>query len=116
MTPEDRLYAGLNVAGVNALVSTRIYPDSVPQDKPLPAVGFLRQPSENLLTLDTAVAAVRAVFDIYCIAATRTSAEAIGDAAQAALVTAGMPPVSRRAEFDLEAQHYAAVITATVWN
>lgn len=115
MTPEDKLYSALNVAGVTALVGTRVYPDSIPQDKALPAVAYGRQPSEALMTLSTEIAAERAVFEVYCVASTRTAAEAVGEAVRAALLLAGMPPVSRRAEFDLENLHYAAVLTAHIW-
>lgn len=117
MTAEDRVYAALNVAGVTALVSTRIYPDGIPQDLPLPAIAFVRLPSSvALYTLQTAYVGEKAVLDVYCVADTRTASEGIGDAARDALAAAGILMVSRRGEFDLGTIHYAAVLTVNVWN
>jgi len=42
MSAESELYAALSGhAALTALVSTRIYPDAIPEDQPLPAVVYL---------------------------------------------------------------------------
>lgn len=116
MTPEDKIYAALNVAGVTAHVGTRILPDVVPVELAMPAIAFYRLPSDQLLTLDTAYAGERALIEVECMAETRTKAEEIGDAARLALLLAHLPVVTRRADYQLDTRRFTATLSVNVWN
>ena len=61
MSAETQLYTLLTgAAGVTALVSTRIYPDLVPEDKDPPYIGYERVSTEPVTTLEGTVLASKA--------------------------------------------------------
>ena len=117
MSAESELYDAISVDGaVVALVSTRVYPDVSPVDVALPAIAFSRVGTEFVTTIHGSVEASAATIEIWCMAATRTAAESVGDAAQAACTASYFMPIDRRAEYDAEAAVWASVITVSVWT
>lgn len=100
-----------NAVPVTSLVSTRIYPDFVPEEKTLPAVAIARANTEPVNTIHSHVPAGALVtLEIWCMASTRAGAEALADAVLAALT--GCEEVQNRTpEFDAEAGVFATVLT-----
>ena len=98
-----------------AIVSTRIYPDVAPQEGALPAITFERTGTEYHNTIHGTVIATVAALDVWCMAATRASAEAVCDAAATAVRAAGFLTTGRRAEFDPESDLWAAVLSIDHW-
>jgi hypothetical protein len=111
MSAETELYAVLSgSAGIGALVSTRIYPDAIPEDQALPALVFARTGTESIIALDGSKIAETARLSISAWATTRTSAEAIADAVETALDTALHPAENRVSGFDGELGLFAATL------
>ena len=117
MSAESDLYAVLaGSAGLAALVSTRIYPDAIPEDKPLPAVVYSAESSAPEFCLDNSLAAVAIRFRIVAWGVTRTVAAQAGDQIVAALALAGVPYDNRFSGFDGEVGNYADVTEITWWE
>jgi len=117
MSAETTLYATLSAASaVTALVSTRIYPDVVPQEAAVPCIAFARIATEYVATIHGAVVAQRVTLDISCMASTRASAETIANAVTNAATPAAFLLSGRRADFDPESGLWAAVLTVDYWQ
>ncbi len=111
MSAESELYAALSGhAPLTALVSTRIYPDAIPEDKALPAVVFSRAGTDPVFTVHGLAVAETVRFQIAAWGATRTAAQTAADAVQGALNAAKFPPVNRSSAFDGELGLYADVV------
>lgn len=111
MSAETELYAALSgSAGIAALVSTRIYPDAIPEDQALPAIVFGRAGSDPIVALDNTVLADVARLNVTAWATTRASAEACADAVCAALEAAGHPYENRVSGFDGELGLFAVTV------
>jgi hypothetical protein len=113
MSAETELYNALTgAAPVAAIVSTRVYPDLVPQEQALPAIGYARLGTEPIGTIHSSAPVVeRVTLEVACMAATRISADALADAAATAMGAAGFRATDRRAEIDSENNFSATVIT-----
>lgn len=114
MSAETVAYAALSAApAVTGLVSSRIYPDFVPQEKTLPAVAINRAATEYITTIhaSTPLGAI-ATLEVWCMASTRSAAEALATAVVATLAAAQFSITNRAPEFDAETEVFAAVITA----
>lgn len=117
MSAESALYSILSGhAGLTALVSTRIYPDAIPEDKPLPAVVYSTESSVPEVCLNNSVAAEQSRFRIVGWGTTRTSAAAVGDQIITALRAAGVPEDNRFSGFDAEVGQFADVTEITWWE
>lgn len=113
MAAEDALYTLLSgAAGVTALVSTRIYPDVLPEDCAYPAVVFARQSTEPYLGIGNQVFGTDVGLAIGCWATTRTSADAVAAAVEAALSGSAFLRRGRESAYDPETGLFAAQITA----
>lgn len=117
---ETFTYATLSgAAGVTALVGSgaaaRIYPDEAAQDAVLPLIVFDGDDADPVVTLNNTVSALRVPMNVTGWAATRLAAEALGDAVQAAMLAAGVPPAGRDKAFDPETNAYAAVLRFELW-
>ena len=111
MSAETQLYSVLSgAAGLTALVGTRIYPDSIPEDVVLPAVVYSRASTEPVVSVSGQKFAETAHLAISAWAKTRTAAAAIGDQIEAALLSAWQPAINRSSVFDGEAGLYAATV------
>lgn len=113
MSAETALYSALTGASpVTAIVSTRIYPDVVPQEVQLPCVAYARVDTEYEGTLHTSVPiAETATLEIQCLDNDRAGAEALADVVIAAAGAARFVPTGRRAEIDTDNNLWAAVLT-----
>ena len=117
MSAESEVYAALAAdTDLAALVADRIYPDTVPEECPLPALAFVRTGGEKFYGLDDSLHAERVRMRVVCWAETRTAANEIGDAVTAALVAAGLPPATPDADFAESVGEFAAVIETDWWN
>jgi hypothetical protein len=116
LSAESIIYAALSGgAGVTVLVGDRIYPDVLPQGKPLPAIVYARTDTEYLRTIHSNVAIETEVtLEAWCFGDTRPDAEALADAVEPALAAGALISVGRRPEFDADTDTYSSVITCTV--
>lgn len=111
MSAETELYAVLaGSAGLAALVDGRIYPDAIPEDKPLPAVVHSRTATEPVLTIGGIKLAETATIAITAWSPTRTEAEAIADAIATALQLAGQPFSNRSSGYDGDTGLYGVTV------
>ena len=113
MSAETVLYSTLSGASaVTALVSTRIYPDLVPQDSTLPCVAFQRVSTEPVMTIHSAVPIAEEVtLEVACMSTSRVAADALADAVRNAAGAAGFSQLDRRAELDPENSLWATILT-----
>lgn len=104
MSAETDLYAALSGAlAVTALVSTRIYPDVVPADEPLPCVAYTRTGSDPVRTIHSAAPVAETAFiDVVCMAESRVAADQVADAVETAAAAAGFSRADRLGGFDFE--------------
>lgn len=111
MSAETELYAALSgQAGLTALVSTRIYPDAIPEGKPLPAVVYIRSSTQPTYTIGGVLVCEDVHFMITGWAESRSDADAVADEIAAALTLAGNPSLDRSGGFDAETGLFAASI------
>ena len=111
MSAETELYAALSGrAGLTALVSTRIYPDAIPEGEPLPAVVYIRSSTVPTYTIGGSLVCEDAHFMITAWAESRTNAEAVADQVAAALISSENPALDRSGGFDAETGLFAASI------
>ena len=86
MNIEEALYSCLTSdAGVAALVSTRIYPNVVPQDIALPAVAYQRISTTRVMAHDGPTGVANARFQFTVSASTYSSARNVANAIRTAL-------------------------------
>lgn len=86
MTIEQGLYTHLAAdGGVSALVSTRIYPQVIPQDVDLPAIAYQKISAPRDHTHDGPSGLVRARMQITCAGASYAVAKTLSEAVRAAL-------------------------------
>ena len=101
MSAESTLYSILSTAaGVTALVSTRIYPDLVPEEKSTPYIGYERVGSDPISTLHGTTLGHIARLVVACWADTRLAAEGLADAVEVALSGSDFSITARGAEMD----------------
>jgi hypothetical protein len=111
MSAETVLKTTLDAAAaVTALVSTRIYPDTRPQDDVLPAIVYARDGTEYVPTIHGTIALTRAQLSVACFAATRAAAEAVADAAQAAVLAARFNLINRGGDFDVDTRTHIVTL------
>lgn len=103
-------------APLTALVSTRIAADRIEQGAARPFVVYTRTGTEPVQTLDGTLHASKATFDVQCWADTRTAAEAVADAIQAALVADARAIVGRASGYDADLDLEATVISIDWWD
>ena len=113
MSAETELYAALSGApAVTALVSTRIYPDAVPQEQTVPSIAYARTDTEYVITIHSGVPQGEfATFEVVCMAEARDLADAVADAAIAALGAAGFFLLTRAQELDTEKNLWGTVVS-----
>jgi len=86
MTIEEGLYSRLQaVAGVTALVSTRVYPLLVPQEASLPAIAYQRISGPRETAHDGPSGLAFARMQVTCIGSSYSSAKGVSEAVRAAL-------------------------------
>lgn len=117
MDAETQIYAALSGnAGVTTLVSTRIYPDAIPENTAAPAVVFTRTSTDPVITLDGTKAAERVQMRIEAWGMSRDSANDVVEACETALRTANIFPIDRSTAYDPEVEQYASTLDVIVWS
>lgn len=119
MTAETDLYTALTgAAGVTAIVSTRIYPDLAPQEVATPCIAYSRTGTEYITTIHSSVPLGSiATIEVWCMATTRTTADALAVAVETAAGAAGFVPQGRTAVVpDADPQVIASIVTLTKYN
>lgn len=115
MSPEESVNAALLAAvPVTAIVSTRIFPDEIPQEAAVPAIVYRRAGSALAYTLNDTPARAGATIRVSCWAATRLAAEQLADAARDALLAAKIYPVGRDGFTDPDTGEEAALLDVEV--
>lgn len=85
-TIEEAIYALLTAdAGVGQLLSTRIYPQAIPQDAALPAVAYQRISGPRILAHDGPTGMARARIQITVQGTMYSSAKGVAEAIRQAL-------------------------------
>lgn len=117
MSSESDLYSALTSrAGLTALVSTRIYPDAIPEGDALPVVVYQRSSTSPVTTIGSVTVAETVRFSVTAWSDTRASAESVADQVAAAMAAAGNPMVDRSAGFDAECGLYAVTVDCDWWH
>lgn len=116
MSAESNLYAVLSGHGpLTALVAGRIYPDAMPEDTAYPVVVYSRQGTEPVVAISGDKHGEFVAMRLESWAKTRTAADAVGDAVEAALLTAREVPAGRQGGFDAETGLFATLIDVTLF-
>ena len=117
MSAETEIYAALAASTeLMEMVGGRIFPDSVKDEHPLPAIAFVRVGGEKFYGLDGTLHAERVRMRVVCWAETRTVANEVGDAVTDALVVAGLPPATPDADYAESVGEFASVVETDWWN
>ena len=118
MSAETAAYSTLSgSAPVTALVGTRIYPDIVPQEHPLPAIALARIDTEYVTTIHGGEALASFVtLEVHCLASSRAAAEQLADTVELAIPAGGFRLIGRQPHYDAEAEVCAAVLTVGYWQ
>lgn len=113
MSAETDLYALLSgAAGVTALVAARIYPDVLPEECAYPAIVFARASTAPILGIGGQVFGEDIGLLIGCWAETRSAADAVAAAVEAALTGGVFTRGGREAGFDPDTGLYVSNISA----
>lgn len=116
MSAESSLYTLLSGSGaVTAQVSTRIYPDAMPEKTVYPAIVFARSGTEPLILVHGASGYADVAFSIGCWGETRAAADAVASAVQTACASSAFSITGREAGFDPETGLIATILSATVF-
>lgn len=102
-------------AGVVAQVSTRLYPDALPEECAYPALVFARTRTEPTVGLSGQVFGADVDLSVGCWAKTRTAADAAAAAVEAALPGSAFTRVAREAGMDPETGLLATILTVTTF-
>lgn len=114
MSAETELRALLAAnAGVVSLVGQRIAQNAVPQDEDYPLIVFTSAHAPSLSTYGT-VLADEVTFSIQCWAVDSIVADAVADAATAA-IAARADVLGREAAYEDEMNLHATVLTVQWW-
>lgn len=115
MSVESDLFALLSsYADVTAIVgagnAARIYPDALPLDEPLPAICY-DVATTPIKTIHGPIAGRENTLTIACWAPSREAANALADAVELALASAGQDWDGRANSFDGETANFATTLT-----
>lgn len=112
MSAESSLYSRLSAAaGVTALVSTRIYPDVIPEDAVLPAIAFQRAATDFINTLHGTSLGSTPTLEITCVDSSRVAAIALANAVVQALNATAFYAIDQQAAVDFENGLWGAVVS-----
>lgn len=119
MSVESDIYSALTgYAGLSALVSTRVYPQVIPDGATLPAVAYQRVGTEPVQTLHGTVPAARARFSFSAWAATYADALSVIAQVRAALLAAAAFEAVYEFEVDLfdeESRRSGRIADFSIW-
>lgn len=112
MTTKDNYYTAINVAGVTAVVSTRIYPDVLPEKCSYPAIVYSFKVTP-IMSISNVKLGEDLEFPTSCWAETRALADSAADAIEAALSGSAFLMAGREDAYDPETGLFATVLTIT---
>lgn len=117
MSVETSVFSVLSAAaGVSALVEQRIYPDVLPETTVYPAVVFARTRTDPVYSIGSVYFGADVGIQVGCWGKTRTEADAVGSAVEAALRAAGMPHQGKQAGYDPDTDLFATVIDLEIFE
>ena len=117
MSAETDLYTMLSTGpALASLVGSRIYPDALPEKCAYPAVIFSRAGTEPVNTIHSTSAGAFVSFSISGWARSRAEADAVADAIEEALNTAGEVITGRLGGYDEELELQGCIIDTTVFS
>lgn len=117
MSAETEIYAALSgFSGLTSLVSTRIYPDVLPESTAYPAVVFSRERTVPVFGLGNHYFGADVGMQIASWGRTRSEADAAADAVAGALAASGNLYQGRTSGYDPETDLYAAVIELEIFE
>jgi len=114
VSAESDLYDSLNVAGVTALVSSRIYPDVLPEGCAYPAIVFARSGTDPIESINSIHYGDFVTFAVSIWSNTRATADAVADAVETALRVGGHQVTGRDSGYDSEVGLMASSITVVL--
>lgn len=83
---EEAIYSRLTAASaVTAITSTRIYPNKIPQEATLPAIGYQRVSARRVKAHAAPTGLARARVQVTCVARTYSEVKALATAVRKAL-------------------------------
>lgn len=116
MTVESDFYALLSGnAGVIAAVGTRIYPDALPEKSAYPAIAFVRSKTAPLVGVSGQEFGADVDLSVGCWAETRTAADAVALAVEAALPGSAFTRSAKDGAMDPETGLLATLLTVTTF-
>lgn len=116
MSAESDLYDSLNVVGVTSVVSTRIYPDVLPEGCVYPAIVYARSSTDPVDSIGGVHYGDFVSFSVSAWGKTRASADAAADAIESALRVSGHQVTGREAGYDQEVGLMASTVTTVVFS
>jgi hypothetical protein len=112
MSAETELYTKLSgTSGITSLVSTRIYPDVLPEGCTYPAIVFARIRTEPVISLGGQSFGSDVELTLGAWGKTRTSSDAVAAAIASTLVGSAFVQLGREAAFDPETGLFASIIS-----
>lgn len=115
MSAESTLYGYLSGhAALTSLVSTRIYPDAMPEETAMPAVVFARLATDPTYNLGGTLLCEDVQMSIAGWAKTPDEADAIAVAITGALTAHGEATTGRESGFDPEVGLYVRTVATTL--
>ena len=116
MSAETDLFAAISsYPDVSALVAARVFPDAMPEKTAYPAVVYSRGDTEYLYTLHCERYAEQGTMAVSAWGRSRTEADAVADAIEAALDAAGIELAGRTAGYDESLGLFGADLTAVLY-
>ena len=117
MTVESDFYSLLSGnAGVTSKVSSRIYPDVLPENCTYPAIAFARVRTEPVLSISNVSFGADVDLSVGCWAKTRTAADEAATAVEAAISGTAFYRASRDAGYDPETGLFATTLTVSTFH
>jgi len=117
MSAETSIYTALSgFAGLTAIVSTRIYPDVLPEDCVYPAVVFARESTVPIRSVSGHYFGADVSLQVRCWSDTRTQADAAAAQAESAILAAGMVTTNKTSGYDPETDLFASVIDVDIFE
>lgn len=113
MSTKTDYFALLDVAGVNAVVSDRIYPDVLPEDCTYPAIVYSYR-SEPILSISGVKLGENVELPTSCWGNTRAQADQAADAVETALSGSNFFVTGREDAYDPETGLMATLLTVTI--
>lgn len=117
MSAETEVFDALyNSAGVTSLVSSRIYPDVLPEKTAYPAIVFSREKTTPIYSIGSQYFGADVSVQVGCWGKTRTEADSVASAAISALASAGIPHQGLNAGYDPETDLFASVVEVEIFE